>query len=81
MGPGDEGVVTPSAARLYADAISRAAAAKPHPFALPDGQLAEVSETGGLVLTDPWRELTHEEAERLASWLMTYFVQEQYTGP
>lgn len=71
----------PSAAKVYADAVSRAAADRPAPFALPDGQLAEVSETGGLVLTDPWRELTHEEAEGLASWLMTHFVQERYAGP
>ena len=71
-----------SAARCYADAVSRAVAARPHSFCLEDGrQLAEVSETGGLVLTDPGREMTHEEAERLASWLMTHFVQERYAGP
>ena len=68
----------PTAARLYADAVRRVAAARPHPCRLDDErQLAEVSESGGLVLTDPGRELTAAEAERLASWLMTHFVQEQ----
>ena len=72
----------PTVARCYADAVSRAGTARPHPFCLEDGrQLAEVSEAGGLVLTDPWRELTHDEAERLASWLMTHFVQEHDAGP
>ena len=74
--------MTLTVARCYADAVSRAGAARPHPFCLEDGrQLAEVSEAGGLVLTDPWRELTHDEAERLASWLMTHFVQEHDAGP
>ena len=72
----------PTAARYYADAASRAVAARPHPFCLEDGrQLAEVSEAGGLVLSDPWRELTHAEAELLASWLMSNFVQEHDAGP
>ena len=52
-----------------------AARLRPDPLILPDGQqLAEVSEDGGLVLTDPGRPLTPDDTAQFLGWLMAVYL-------